>query len=85
MQVLRLYFRHVAIHVRAAMEYRASFVMTLLSQFVSSFTGVLAVYFMMERFHTVEGFTFPQVLLCFATVLMAFSLTVYYVVTLRLK
>ena len=71
---MRLYFRYFAIYLRGLMEYRASFVMTLLSQFVSSFTGVLAVYFMMERFHTVEGFTFPQVLLCFATVLMAFSL-----------
>ena len=31
-------------------------------------------YFMFERFHAVEGFSFSEVLLCFAAVLMSFSL-----------
>jgi len=31
-------------------------------------------FFMMNRFHTVDSFTLQEVLLCFATVLMAFSI-----------
>ena len=39
-----------------------------------SFSTFLGIYFMFSRFSTVEGFTYQQVLLCFAAVLMAFSI-----------
>ncbi len=71
---MKLYFRYLAIHVKSQMQYKTSFFLTLVGQFLTSFSAFLAVYFMMERFHSVEGFTFSEVLLCFATVLMAFSL-----------
>jgi len=56
------------------MQYKVSFFLTALGQFLVSFTAFLGVYFMFTRFSTVEGFEFEQVLLCFAVVLMAFSL-----------
>jgi ABC-2 type transport system permease protein len=56
------------------MQYKMSFFLTSLGQFLVSFTALLGISFMFTRFNTIEGFTLGQVLLCFATVLMAFSL-----------
>lgn len=71
---MKLYFRYLSIHIKSQMQYKTSFFLTLAGQFLTSFSAFLAVYFMMERFHSVEGFALSQVLLCFATVLISFSL-----------
>jgi len=71
---LRLYGHAVAIQLASQLEYRSSFWLMLLGQVLTSFGALLGVWFMMERFHSVAGFTQADVLLCFASVLMAFSL-----------
>lgn len=69
-----LYLKFFAMHLKSQMQYKVSFFLSAVGQFLVSFTALLGVYFMFARFHEVEGFHFAQVLLCFATVLMAFSL-----------
>lgn len=71
---MRLYMRFFIIHIKSQMQYKVSFFLTAIGQFLVSFTAFLGVYFMFLRFNTVEGYTFEQALLCFAVVLMAFSL-----------
>lgn len=71
---MRLYLKYFSIHLRSAMQYKTSFFLTVLGQFLVSFSMFLGIYFMFSRFHTVEGFSYQEVLLCFAIVLMAFSL-----------
>jgi len=71
---MKLYAEFIAIHFKSQMQYKTSFFLTILGQFFVSFTVLLGLFFMMNRFHSVDDFTFQQVLLCFATVLMAFSL-----------
>lgn len=72
---MRLYGKYVLMQLKAQMQYRASFVFMLFGHFTMAFSALLSVYFMFTRFHAVEGFTFQEVLLCFATVVMSFSLT----------
>ena len=72
---MRLYFKYVGMLLKSQMQYKASFIMTTLGQFLVSFTAFLGVYFMFSRFHSVKGFVFPEILLCFSITLMAFSLT----------
>lgn len=71
---MKLYFKYVLMLMKCQMQYKASFIMTVFGQFLVSFTAFLGVYFMFARFNHIEGFTFEEVLLCFATVLMAFSI-----------
>lgn len=71
---MRLYGKYFMIHLKSAMQYKASFFLTMLGQFLVAFSAFLAVYFLFARFHSVEGFTFSEVLLCFAVVTMAFAL-----------
>lgn len=71
---MKLYLKYFSIHLRSQMQYKISFILTITGQFLTAFTAFLSVYFMMSRFHQVEGFTYNEVLLCFGIVLMAFSL-----------
>ena len=70
---MRLYFHFLSIHIKSQMQYKVSFFLTALGQFFVSFSALLGIYFMFSHFPAVDGFTFAQVLLCFAVVLMAFS------------
>jgi len=56
------------------MEYKLSFFMTAAGQFLVSFNVFLGMFFLFQRFSTVAGFTYSQVLLCFSIFLMEFSL-----------
>ena len=55
------------------MQYKTSFFLLTLGNFCMQFSTFLSVYFMFNIFHEVEGFTYGQVLICFAVVTMAFS------------
>ncbi len=71
---MKLYFRYFAIHLKSLTQYRASFVLLTIGQFLTSFSAFLGIFFLMERFQTVRGFTFSEVLLFFAVTLLSFSL-----------
>ena len=71
---MRLYLKYASIILRGQMQYKVSFVMSSIGQFLVAFTTFLAMYFMFNRFNCVNGFTFSEVLLCFAVTLAAFSL-----------
>jgi ABC-2 type transport system permease protein len=55
------------------MQYKTSFLFLTLGNFCMQFSTFLGVYFMFNIFNEVDGFTYSQVLLCFAVVIMAFS------------
>lgn len=71
---MRLYLKYAGIILRSQMQYKASFFMTAIGQFLVSFSVFLGIYFMFSRFNSVDGFTYCEVLLCFAIILTAFSL-----------
>lgn len=72
---MKLYFKYLSMLLKSQMQYKASFFMTALGQFLVSFTTFLGIYFMFSRFHSVNGFAFSEVLICFAVILMSFSIT----------
>lgn len=71
---MNLYWKYASISLRSQMQYKVSFIMSAVGQFLVSFTTFLGVYFMFSRFNSVKGFTFSEVLLCFAVILTSFSL-----------
>lgn len=75
---LQLYGRYISIVVRSSMQYKTSFLLFVMGQFLVSFNVFLGVYFMFRRFGSVKGFTYEEVLLCFSVVLLAFSLAEMY-------
>ena len=75
---LKLYGKYVSIIVKSAMQYRASFIMFVLGRFFVSFNVFLGIFFMFQRFQSVKGFSYREVLLCFSIVLLEFSLAEMY-------
>lgn len=70
----RLYLHYISMNIRSMMQYKTSFFLAALGQFLISFNVFLGVFFMFQRFETVEGFTYSEVLLCFSSFLLEFSL-----------
>ena len=58
-------------HLKSQMQYKTSFFLTLFGNLLVPFTVLLGLYFLMNRFSQVDGFSLHEVLLCFASVLMA--------------
>lgn len=71
---LRLYGHYLSLCVRSTMQHKVSFTMQIFGQLLMLFTTFLGIYFMFQRFHSVAGYTYHDVLLCFSIVLMQFSL-----------
>lgn len=71
---MKLYCKFFGIHLKGAMQYKISFLLTLIGHFLLTFNVFLGIYFLMERFHTVKDYSFSEVVLCYAVVLMSYSL-----------
>lgn len=71
---LKLLIHFFSIHIRSAMQYKTSFILTLIGQLVGSFSAFLGITFMFTRFSDIEGYTYNEVLLCFASIMTSFSL-----------
>jgi ABC-2 type transport system permease protein len=71
---MKLYLHFISIHLKCAMQYKISFLLTMLGQFLVSFNLFLGITFMFERFHQVKDYQYSEVLLCFSLVLMSYTL-----------
>lgn len=71
---IRLYIHYISIIVKSMMQYKTSFLLTAIGQFLVSFNVFLGIFFMFQRFSKVQGFTYNEVLLCFSIILMEFSI-----------
>ena len=72
--ICKLYFHYVSIIVRSSMQYKTSFFLTAVGQFLVSFNVFLGIFFMFQRFSSVKGFGYSEVVLCFSIVLLEFSI-----------
>lgn len=70
---MRLYLQYLSIHLRSAMQHRVSFFLTAVGQVFMYCMSYFSIYFMLNRFHTIGGFSFQEISLCFSVILMSFS------------
>lgn len=71
---IRLYMHYVSVNVRSAMQYKVSLLLMVMGQLLVSFSTFFGIHFMFMRFQSVKGYAYPEVLICFAIVLLQFSL-----------
>ena len=71
---MKLYLKYCAVNLKSQMQYKFSFFLGVFAQFLTAFTMFFGVFFMFSMIKAVDGFTYGQVLLCFASVNLAFSL-----------
>ncbi len=72
--MLKLYGKYFSIHLKSTMQYKASFFITLIGNFLTSFSVFLGMAFMFQRFHRVKDFEFSEVVLCYGIMLLGFQI-----------
>lgn len=71
---MKLYIKYLSIHLRSAMQYKTSFILTTIGQVLTTLFSFFSMYFLFDRFGTIKNYTFNEVLLCFSTIYMSFAL-----------
>jgi ABC-2 type transport system permease protein len=71
---MKLYINFIAMNLKSQMQYKVSFLLTTIGQFITAYTSFFGLYFIFSRVKAIDDFTYEQVLLCFAVVMMAFSI-----------
>lgn len=71
---MRVYFKMMLLNLESQMQYKISFVMTVIGQFVTAFTGFIGIKFMFDYVDSVGEFEYYDVMLCFGIVTLAFSI-----------
>lgn len=71
---MKIYLKYFVIQLKALMQYKISFILTAFGQFLVSMFFFAGMYFLFDRFGNIKGYTFNEVLLCFSTVFISFSI-----------
>lgn len=71
---MRFYIGLMAMYFKTQMQYKASFLLTVIGQFITAFTAFFGLQFIFQRVSAVDGFTYGQVLMCFSVVMLSFSI-----------
>lgn len=69
-----LYINLMLLRIKSQMQYKASLLLSTFGQFVTAFSSFFGLYFLMSNVDAVGGFTKEQVLICFAVVMLSFSI-----------
>ena len=70
---MKLYFSIFKMHLKSALEYKKSFIIGFLSQFLVFFTYYFIIIALFNKFDNIKGFTMYEVLLCFSIIQFGFA------------
>lgn len=70
-----LYLRYLKILLKAQAQYRLSFWLLVIGQFLAPLSVFAGVYFLFDRFGSIKGWDFFEVALCFSVIHMSFAVS----------
>ena len=70
---LTLYLKYASVCTQSVMEYKLSFALMLIARFLIAFCELIAIKFLFSGFTQLGGYTYGDVLLCFAIMQMSFT------------
>lgn len=73
--LILLYFKYFLIILKSEMQYKKALYVGLFSQILNCLTSLIGVYFLFDKFGSIEGFQFQEVLICFSISYVGFSIT----------
>ena len=71
--MVKLYFSHLKQNLKSQLEYKWSFIMSLISQIFVFFTYYFLIISLFTKFNNIKGFSLYEVLLCFSIINIGFS------------
>lgn len=72
---MKLYMKYVSLLLKSQLQYKASFIMSVITQFIQPFALFAGIYFLFERFGNISGWTLHEVFLCYSIVGTCFSIS----------
>lgn len=72
---MSLYFKFITLLLKSQLQYRASFILTIFTQFITPFAAFAGIYLLFNRFGSIEGWKAYEVFLCFAVIGTSFSIS----------
>ena len=72
--MLSLYFHFVSISFRSQMQYKASFFMSALAHFISTFVDIFAIWILFERFKIVRDWSFYELMPIYGIIHIGFAI-----------
>lgn len=70
---MKLYFHSLSMHLKSDLEYRSSFILSLISQILVMFSYYVVILALFNKFNNIKGFTLYEVLLCFSIIQFGFA------------
>lgn len=70
---MKLYFKAFKLHFKSMLEYRASFIISFLSQIIVFFSYYFIILSLFDKFDNIKGFTLYEVLLCFSVIQFGYA------------
>ncbi len=74
MNTLKLYRAYASVAMRVELEYRASFLLSVIGRFLVEMSGFIGLRFLFSSFEAIKGYAYEDVLLCFAVMQLSFAL-----------
>lgn len=72
---LKRYFKFLSTHIASQLQYRASFIMSVLARMFLVGTQFLSAYFLILKFRENSIFTLTEIIICFVTVTLGLHLS----------
>ena len=70
---MSLYFKYFNVHLKRQMEYKASFIMSFISNLIVFFSYYFSILCLFDKFNNIKGFTVYEVLLTFGIAQFGFA------------
>ena len=72
---MKLYAKYISLLFKSQLQYKASFFMTVLTQFIQPFALFIGIYLLFERFGSIQGWTLYEVFMCYSIVGICFAVS----------
>ena len=70
---MKSYLKYLGIHLKSSLEYKTSFILSIISQIIVFFSYYFSVIALFERFSNIKGYTLYEVLLTFAIIQIGYA------------
>lgn len=70
---MKLYIKSLKLHLKSMLEYKASFIISFLSQILVFFSYYFIILALFDKFNNIKGFTLYEVLLCFSIIQFGYA------------
>ena len=69
-----LYRKYLSLQVKTAMQYRASLFFDIISSALSTFTVLMSIILLFQKYNTIGGYTVNEVLVTYSMIYCTFSI-----------